>query len=291
MMLHAPNIEFAPAKINLSLSVLGKRDDGYHNLTSLVGFVDIGDELKAVPNETGDMTLEISGAFAPDLSAGEDNLIIQAARLLQSQAGVKQGADLSLIKNLPLMAGLGGGSADAAACLRLLNRLWAVHWEEEKLITLAAALGADVPVCIASQLSWLSGRGEIVTKLTPPQGYEKCFALLLNPGFAISTHAVFEKFKAVPSELSPPPPFNTLDNMCVYMRVAGNDLTSAACALHPALRRVLNILPMEGALYSGLSGSGASCFVLFNNKQAAQAAQVQIRAVQPNYWVALGALR
>ncbi len=283
--------EFAPAKINLSLSVLGKRDDGYHNLSSLVGFVAVGDELKAAPNEKGDITLKISGTFASGLSAGADNLIIRAAKLLQSQAGIKQGANLSLLKNLPLMAGLGGGSADAAACLRLLNRLWELHWPQEKLMTLAASLGADVPVCIVSQLSWLGGRGEKITPLAPLQGYEKCFALLLNAGFAMPTAAVFEKFTAAPTKPSPHPSFKTLADMCAFMHEKGNDLTPAACALNPSLRQVLEALPMQNALYGGLSGSGASCFVLFDNEQAAKTAQKKLHATQPDYWSAIGALR
>ena len=283
--------EFAPAKINLSLSVLGKRDDGYHNLTSLVGFVAVGDELKAAPNEKGDITLKISGAFASGLSAGEDNLIIRAAKLLQSQAGIKQGANLSLLKNLPLMAGLGGGSADAAACLRLLNRLWGLHWPQEKLMTLAASLGADVPACIVSQLSWLGGRGEKITPLAPPQGYEKCFALLLNAGFAMPTAAVFDQLNLIPAEPPEMRQFKTLADMCAFMHERGNDLTPAACALNPSLRQVLEALPMQNALYGGLSGSGASCFVLFDNEPAAKAAQKKLHATQPDYWCAIGALR
>lgn len=315
-MIKTHNSECAPAKINLSLRVLGKRADGYHALESLVGFAEIGDGagakmgakmgdwIHATVLDSSEISLAVSGgAFYATLAAHvpnvEDNLIVKAARLLQAHTGTLQGAKLVLEKNLPLMGGLGGGSADAAACLRLLNRVWGTRLSQKQLIELGAMLGSDVPACIISNLSWMTGRGEQVTPLFLEH---ELSVVLINPAFEMPTGDVFENFAAQNIEDTPshapaqkPPSVDSLAELLAHIKKIGNDLTDAACAVNPKMRAVLTGLPLGDALYGGMSGSGASCFMLFDRLDAAHKAEAIVKKASlddgTNYWVATSRLR
>jgi 4-diphosphocytidyl-2-C-methyl-D-erythritol kinase len=174
--------EFAPAKINLFLHVGEKRSDGFHAVQSLVGFASIGDELGF--EVADDLKLEINGPFAGALAGEADNLVLRTARALAAKAGVRLGAKIVLSKNLPVSSGIGGGSADAAATLRGLERLWRVKPLEAERTRIAATLGSDVPVCLTSSPSWMEGRGELVS---PAGALPSIATVLANPGVAVST--------------------------------------------------------------------------------------------------------
>ena len=178
--------EVAPAKVNLFLHVLGRRADGYHLLDSLVVFADVGDTLRAEPAKT--LSLTVEGPFAGRLAAEPDNLVLRAARALATEAGVSAGGRLVLAKHLPVASGIGGGSADAAAALRLLCRLWRIEPDPGDLARLAGALGADVPVCLDGRASRMGGIGD---HLEPSAGLPPCGIALVNPGMALATAEVF----------------------------------------------------------------------------------------------------
>jgi 4-diphosphocytidyl-2-C-methyl-D-erythritol kinase len=179
---------FAPAKINLCLHVGDKRADGFHELESLVAFVDAGDVLQF--ERADDLSLTIEGPFADGLSIGDDNLVLKAAQLLSARTKSNPGARIALQKNLPVASGIGGGSADAAATLRGLVDLWGLNLSASELHLIAAELGSDVPVCIESAPAWMEGRGE---RVTPISGLPDCWLLLINPGISVSTAEVFRK--------------------------------------------------------------------------------------------------
>jgi 4-diphosphocytidyl-2-C-methyl-D-erythritol kinase len=264
--------EFAPAKVNLFLHVTGRRDDGYHLLDSLAVFPAVGDRLEATPAD--DLTLEITGPFGGTLAAEPDNLVLRAARALAPG----KGAALKLHKNLPVASGIGGGSADAAAALRLLYRLWITGPD---LHGIAAGLGADVPVCLASQAARMAGIGEI---LRPAPVLPPCGILLVNPGVAVPTPAVF---KARQGPFSPPATlpasWPTAAAMAADLYALTNDLQAPAIALQPIIGEVLATLSaLPGALLARMSGSGATCFALFPSAAAATAAAASI--TQPNWW-------
>ena len=178
---------FAPAKGNLYLHVTGRRDDGYHLLDSLVAFVDIGDRLRAEP--AASLSLAVDGPEAADLAAvGDNNLVLRAARLLADRAGITVGAALHLHKHLPVAAGIGGGSSDAAAALLALRQLWRLPLDDNTLCALGARLGADVPACLYRRAAWVGGIGE---RLEPAEPLPEAGILLVNPRRALPTAAVF----------------------------------------------------------------------------------------------------
>ncbi len=181
-------IVFAPAKINLCLHVGDKRADGYHDLESLVAFVTAGDVLRIERAEG--LSLSLTGPFAGELSNGDDNLVLKAARLLAKRSNTACGARILLQKNLPVASGIGGGSADAAAALRGLVRLWELDLPRGDLLAIAAELGSDVPVCIESVSAWMEGRGE---NISPVPQFPECWLVLVNPGVSVSTADVFRK--------------------------------------------------------------------------------------------------
>lgn len=257
----------APAKINLWLNVVGKRADGYHLLDSLVVFADLADALEASPS--GKLSLSIDGPQAGSLGDEPDNLVLKAARALAAKAGVAPRASLKLTKNIPVAAGLGGGSADAAATLRALIELWRVALPVEELFDLAAALGADVPMCLAGRPAIASGVGE---KLAPVPALPDCGLLLVNPGVALSTRDVFARRQGAFSETIPAErAWTTLDDLVAALRRRGNDLSDAAVALQPVIGDVLAALDRApGARYAAMSGSGATCFALFDDLAAAR---------------------
>lgn len=273
--------EFAPAKINLHLHVVGRRSDGYHLLDSLVVFAGAGDLLSVSPSDR--LSLRLAGPFAAGLEAEADNLVLRAARALADSAGIRPAGALVLEKNLPVASGIGGGSADAAAALRLLSRFWGIAPTPDAVARIAQRLGADVPVCIPSSPAIMSGIGEI---LHPAPRLPHAGIVLLNPGTAISTPAVFQARSAAFSAPAafPQDGWRSAEQMAASLRAARNDLEPPARALAPVIGDCLNILASApGCLLSRMSGSGATCFGLFAS--AEQARTVAGTLVRPGWWV------
>ena len=273
--------EFAPAKINLHLHVVGRRDDGYHLLDSLVVFAGVGDWLRVSAADS--LTLTVTGPFSAGLDAESDNLVLRAAQALAAQAGVKARGSLVLEKNLPISSGIGGGSADAAAALRLLSRFWGIALAGDQLNRLAQDLGADVPVCVASRAALMSGIGEVLAPAPPlpPLGL-----ILVNPGVAISTPAVFRTRAGAFSAAARFPADGWPDARAVVdsLLATGNDLQPPARSLAPAIDDVLGALSASpGCLLARMSGSGATCFGVFATPAAATAAAATIG--RDGWWV------
>jgi 4-diphosphocytidyl-2-C-methyl-D-erythritol kinase len=275
---------FAPAKINLYLHVVGRRADGYHLLDSLIAFADIGDTVTAAPADT--LVLDVAGPEAGALAGiGDDNLVLRAARDFAAHCGVAPRAALTLDKQLPVAAGIGGGSSDAAAALRALAKLW----DRELDAAMAARLGADVPACLAGGPVWAGGIGERLEALPglPPLGI-----VLANPRRALPTPAVFrarrgdftagERPRAALPDAAP---------LLALLRGCRNDLTGAALSLMPEIATVLAALAaLPGTLLARMSGSGATCFALFSGRAAAEHAAAVLAADEPGWWVRAGAL-
>jgi 4-diphosphocytidyl-2-C-methyl-D-erythritol kinase len=264
--------EFAPAKVNLFLHVTERRADGYHLLDSLAVFPAVGDWLRAMPAEG--LSLMVDGPFGSALAGEADNLVLRAARALGGSAG----AQIVLEKHLPVASGIGGGSADAAAALRLLCRLWRVG---DAGPAIAVALGADVPVCLASRPARMGGVGET---LTAAPWLPACGLVLVNPGVALETAEVFRArgggFSA-PARL--PEAWADAAAMAGDLAVLRNDLEAPAMALRPVIGAVLAaISAVPGCLLARMSGSGATCFGLFSD---AGTAEVAARALaRPGWW-------
>lgn len=247
--------EPAPAKLNLALHVRRRRDDGYHDLETLFAFCTDGDWLHA--GQSNGLSLTIKGPFAGGLSGGDDNLIVRAARALADASGVEPRATLTLDKRLPIASGIGGGSADAAAALRLLTRVWGVDPAFAEAVV--PGLGADVPACLLSMTALGSGAGEVLELVDV--GVSGMPVLLVNPNVALSTGAVFAAWDGVDRG-----PLND-------WRGGRNDLEAAARALVPAIGDVLDWLNRQsGAAVVRMSGSGATCFALFDTEQSRDAA-------------------
>lgn len=259
----------ARAKVNLWLNVVGRRADGYHLLDSLVAFTDLADRLEVAPSDG--LSLVLEGPEAAAIAGDADNLVLKAARLLAGRAGVAPRAALHLAKHIPVAAGLGGGSADAAAALHALVDLWRVAMPVEELFDIAASLGADVPMCLAGRPALASGVGEILRRAPslPP-----CAILLVNPRTPLATPEVFA---ARCGGFSAPAPVRSawpdLYTFAADLAARGNDLTAAAISLQPAIADVLEVLRRgDGARYAAMSGSGATCFALYETVEAAHAA-------------------
>jgi 4-diphosphocytidyl-2-C-methyl-D-erythritol kinase len=259
----------ARAKVNLWLKLVGRRADGYHRLESLIAFTDLADEIAAGPSDR--LALEVDGPLAPALAREPNNLVLSAARLLADRAGVAPRAALRLTKRIPVAAGLGGGSADAAATLQALVELWRIALPVEELFDLAARLGADVPMCLAGRAALVSGVGEQLAAAPP---LPTCAILLVNPGVALPTAEVFAARRGALSEPPPAPrPWTDLAGFAAVLAERGNDLTEAATALQPAVAEVLAFLRRsDGALYAAMSGSGATCFALYESIERAERA-------------------
>ncbi len=274
--------EAAPAKVNLALHVVGRRDDGYHLLDSLVVFTRVGDRLRASPGD--DITLSLAGPMAMDLSA-HDNLVVKAAEALRLAAGKPRlGARLVLEKHLPVASGIGGGSADAAATVRLLTRLWRLDTETVGLARLATGLGADVPVCIASRPARMGGIGEI---LEPFEGVPDLPMVLVNPRCAVSTPEVFRHLFRRDNAGLPalPAGFSGPEDVADYLARCRNDLEPAAMALEPLIAEVVAALAATpGCLIARMSGSGATCFGIYRDTAAAAAAAAALAGRHPGWW-------
>jgi 4-diphosphocytidyl-2-C-methyl-D-erythritol kinase len=277
---------FAPAKINLTLSVGPPRADSMHPLQSAVMFADVGDVIEAAPAEA--LSLEITGEFGAGLSADASNLVLRAAHALASAAGVKApGALLSLEKNLPIASGIGGGSADAAATLRALNALWALDWPLVRLDPIARTLGADVPVCLAATPAYMTGAGETFASLTAPT----LAAVLVNPLTPLATPDVYRRFDALKLGAAfretPPPHWPNAAAALAAIRSIGNDLAAPARALQPAIARAEQALRADPrTLHAAMSGSGATVFALTETQADAEALADAIQTQYPDWWVA-----
>lgn len=276
--------EAAHAKVNLFLHVLDRRPDGYHTLDSLVVFAAPADTLRAEPDET--MSLAVDGPFAGAL-AGADNLVLRAARALAAATGTARGARLTLTKALPVASGIGGGSADAAAALRALDRLWGLGLGAHRLATLGAGLGADVPVCVHGQPARMGGIGE---RIAAAPRLPRFGLLLANPGVALATATVFAARRGgfdAPAVL--PGSWPDAATMARDLARSRNALEPAAIALCPPIATVLDALSaLPGARLARMSGSGATCFALFDDDAAASDAARVLRAAQPGWWIAAG---
>lgn len=277
--------EPAWAKVNLYLHVVGRRRDGYHLLDSLAVFPAIGDRLWAAPDH--EFSLELTGKFASGLSAGPDNLVLRAAQALAGTSpGAGTRARLTLEKNLPIASGIGGGSADAAACLRLLARLWSLP-DMSAHAEIAASLGADIPVCLASRPARMQGIGEIL-KAAPSM--PDCGMVLINPGVAVSTPEVFRaRGGGFSDPASLPDGWADTASMAMDLAAATNDLQNPAITLCPPIADVLAALRSDShCLLARMSGSGATCFGLFADARRAEQAALRLR--HPGWFVWGGGL-
>lgn len=271
-------IEYAPAKINLFLHVGEKRADGFHALQSLVAFTASGDELGF--DTSASLDLVIGGPFGQGLSAGEDNLILRAARALP---GGDSGAAVKLTKNLPVASGIGGGSADCAATLRGLNKLWGLGLDTQTLQKIGEGLGSDVPVCITCRAQWMEGRGEILTELPPLPPVP---IVLVNPGVGVPTGKVFGALKERRGvDLPLPPDFPDAAALVAYLKTTSNDLEAPARVIAPEINTVLDTIAGEGALLARMSGSGATCFGLYETDESAARAARAMADAHPTWWI------
>jgi 4-diphosphocytidyl-2-C-methyl-D-erythritol kinase len=274
---------FAAAKINLYLQVVGRRSDGYHLLDSLVAFAGVGDSVVLRPAD--DLSLHIDGPNAGALTVEPDNMVLKAARALAAAAGVPAKAAITLTKRLPVASGIGGGSADGAATLRGLCRLWGLSPDEAELARIGLALGADLPVCLAGRPTQMSGIGEI---LTGAPSLPPAWLVLVNPGVGLSTPAVFKARDAV---FSPSAPLTDIPADAVALAKAlacrRNDLTEPAVRLAPVIGDMLEAIAGQAdCLLARMSGSGATCFGLFADKAAAEKAARVLSTGHAAWWVA-----
>jgi 4-diphosphocytidyl-2-C-methyl-D-erythritol kinase len=274
----------APAKLNLFLHVGDRRPDGYHALQSLVAFAEIGDVLELAP--ASELTLKAGGPFAAQTPRGDGNLVLKAAKALSELCSdTPRGASIALEKNLPVAGGLGGGSADAAAVLRGLNRLWSLDRPENELVKLAQTLGSDMPVCVLSRPSLMEGRGERVSRTASLPPLE---LVLVNPGVQLPTASVFAALNARTGTgaMHPPSRIVTVWDLVAYLEDSGNDLEAPATRLQPVIDEVLDALHHEpGCVFAQMSGSGATCFGLFDGREFALGAASRIVQDHPEWWV------
>lgn len=267
----------ARAKINLSLHVIGQRADGYHLLDSLVVFADLGDLITCTADEG--LSLRLTGAESAGLTAAEDNLVLRAARAFERP----EGAAITLDKRLPVASGIGGGSADAAATLVALSRLWGQPLPDAERVV---ALGADVPVCLAGHGARMQGVGERVSPL--PQALPPAHLVLVNPRVQVSTPAVFKGLTRKDNAPMPDalPRLASLADLAGFLARQRNDLEAPALGAEPVIGQAKAALAAQpGCHLARMSGSGATCFGLFADARAAEAAAKAIRTARPTWWV------
>ena len=289
-------IEDARAKVNLTLRVVGRRVDGYHELESVVAFADCADRLSLTPGSK--LTLTTTGPLAQDCGEAADNLVLKAARLLGDRVPDLKAGDFTLDKVLPVAAGIGGGSADAAAALRLLARLNGLAPDDIRLIDVALLTGADVPVCLASRASDMTGVGEALLPLSLP----KMPSVLVNPRVAVATKDVFGALGLRNGELlvgatdvmsasAWPEQGASLEEWVEVLAANSNDLEAPAMRIQPAISEALATLSAtDGAWLARMSGSGATCFAIYENTAEAARAAQKISRDHPGWWVHAGVL-
>ncbi|MBN9310219.1 4-(cytidine 5'-diphospho)-2-C-methyl-D-erythritol kinase [Devosia sp.] len=278
--------EAAPAKVNLALHVVGRRVDGYHELESLVAFVDIADELVARPARTDRLT--VIGPFAAAAGNSDSNLVMRAVRAFRARwpDRLPTGLDITLTKNLPVAAGIGGGSADAAAMLRLLARLGDGDFPLAELRAIALTLGADVPMCLLSRPAEVRGVGEIIH---PLRDFPPTHLVLVNPLVPVATAEVFRRLARRDNPPMPalPQPLTRPAQLGLWLAETRNDLEPAAVALVPAIGELLaDMRLLDGCALARMSGSGGTVFGLFGSAAQAHQAAHELRARHHQYWVA-----
>lgn len=288
----AAKIESARAKINLALHVLGRQPNGYHRLDSLVVFAELADTLTAGPRDESFVELGIDGEFAgvlAETTRPEDNLVhtVADALIRAFPDRVPGGVRLDLTKNLPVAAGIGGGSADAAATLRLLNRIWRLGLTIPELAELGASLGADVPACVFSRPARMEGVGDLVTPVTTIPAMP---VVLVNPGVAVETGEIFRRLR--PAERPPLPPmpeqFVSVMELVFWLRKTRNDLFEPACQVAPVIETMVRALASDpDCMFARMSGSGATVFGIFLSIEAASRAAERIQDARPDWWNAV----
>ena len=268
----------ARAKVNLALHVIGQRANGLHLLDSLVAFPEFGDEL--IFEKANDLSFSVSGPFGDELlkeTASDSNIVIRAAKLLKEN---DNGVAIHLIKNLPIASGVGGGSSDAAITLQTLSRLWKKQMPKvEDLLT----LGADVPVCLSNKFQWMQGIGETRVALAAPT---PMWIVLANPGIKISTGTIFDLLSNKKNDkLEPLPNLIDQESFFCYLRRQRNDLEAVTSSLHPKVGEMIQIInETRNCKLCRMSGSGATCFGLYLQKEYAINAEEQIRNSFPTAW-------
>ncbi|MEN5297181.1 4-(cytidine 5'-diphospho)-2-C-methyl-D-erythritol kinase [Brucella sp. TWI559] len=275
----------APAKTNLALHVTGRRDDGYHLLDMLVVFADYGDVIEVTPTPQDQFT--ISGRFAKGVPLDGGNLVLKARDALREYAARDlPPVAIHLEKNLPVASGIGGGSSDAAATLLALNELWQLKLDSDTLAALGLKLGADLPMCLhgAAFGTPLIARG-IGERLSPVTGIPSLPLLLINDGTAVATPAVFQALTKRDHPALALPPEGSVEAMCGYLGSTRNDLLPAALKLAPQINDKLDCLREHGALFAQMSGSGATCFAIFNDMARTHMAASAIRSKEPDWFV------
>jgi 4-diphosphocytidyl-2-C-methyl-D-erythritol kinase len=290
-------IEEGRAKVNLTLRVVGRRSDGYHDLESVVAFADCADRLSLTPGPALD--LKTTGPLAQACGATADNLVFKAAQLLGERVADLRLGEFTLDKVLPVAAGIGGGSADAAAALRLLAGLNELALDDARLIEVAQLTGADVPVCLASRACVMTGVGETLQPLSLP----KMPCVMVNPCVPVATRDVFKALGLRNGELlvgatdvllqdvSWPEAGASVGEWIAAFEEVGNDLEAPALKIQPVIGEVLSALgAADGARLARMSGSGATCFAIFEHATEAQAAAEKIRKLHPDWWVHAGTL-
>ncbi|RVC92626.1 4-(cytidine 5'-diphospho)-2-C-methyl-D-erythritol kinase [Mesorhizobium sp. M2A.F.Ca.ET.017.03.2.1] len=274
----------APAKINLALHVTGRRDDGYHLIESLAVFTRFGDRLEIEPAEQDEFS--VSGRYAAALPLDDGNLVVKARDALRREAGAQRTPPVAirLEKNLPVASGVGGGSSDAAAALNGLARLWKLDIDEISLARIGLSLGADLPMCLKSKPLVARGLGD---EVSPLSAFPALGLVLVNPGVAVSTPDVFKALSRRDNDALPPLPrrldFHAVRN---WLETTRNDLEGAAQAIQPAIGEALKALKRADAAFARMSGSGATCFGLFETGNVAKRAAIEIRARHPDWFVA-----
>ncbi|MEH3099478.1 4-(cytidine 5'-diphospho)-2-C-methyl-D-erythritol kinase [Sphingomonas adhaesiva] len=267
-------VEAAPAKLNLALHVRGRRGDGYHELETLFVFARDGDVVTVARADRP--SFAITGPFAAGLSSEDDNLVLRARDGFAAAFGVDAAHAITLDKRLPVASGIGGGSADAAATLRALARLHGVVGDDPRLVALAASLGADVPACLFGRAAFGSGRGDA---LEPLAGLGDMPALLVNPLVGVSTAAVFARWDGVDRG-----GIGAGDTLALG-RAGRNDLQAAAESIAPEVRGLIEVLAAQpGVVLARMSGSGATCFALFDDMAARDAADRAVALTHPGWW-------
>lgn len=271
--------ETAPAKINLALHVRARRSDGYHELETLFAFLRHGDTVQIEPSDVA--SFDLTGPFGAALAGEGDNLVTRAAAAFAHAFGTGPFA-ITLDKHLPIASGIGGGSADAAATLRGCARLGGIAIDDPRLFAIAETLGADVPACLLGRSAIGTGKGE---HLVPIDGVSDLPVLLVNPGVAVSTAAVFKAWDGVDRG-------GIGDGTLLARAIAGrNDLEAPARAIAPVIGDVVAALDaLPGVLLARMSGSGATCFALFDDEADCADAAVAIRASRPDWWCLESAL-
>jgi 4-diphosphocytidyl-2-C-methyl-D-erythritol kinase len=283
--LPVPLVETAPAKVNLTLRVLGRRDDGFHEIESLVAFADFGDRLSF--SHGGDLTITVRGPNAVAAVEGDDNLVLKAARALAARRSDIVLGTFDLDKRLPVAAGLGGGSADAAAALRLIAQANGLAADDPHLYAAARATGADVPVCLDRRPRVMRGIGEV---LSGPLALPSLPAVLVNPGVALPTRSVFAGWKppsaeTVALDVALNGKLTDTEELMFLLAAQSNDLEGPAIALRPVVADALvELRALAGCRLARMSGSGATCFGLFASAGEAAAAEKLLSVKQPHWW-------